>query len=327
MTDPVRTSSEPRVATVVVTYNRKRVVRQCLDALQRQTHPIAEIIVVDNASTDGTAAMVRSDFPEVTLRALEENRGGAGGFHEGMKEALAQDVDWIWVMDDDAEPHPTALESLFGVGVHQEPDTVALSPLKRFPSGNPQYDQTGWYDPVHAKIVPVEAADEECSEITYGAFVGLLCRQEVVEQIGLPRADFFLWYDDVEYCLRLANEGRLYLVRSSQVTHHVSEKQRGQIEDVEKPWRHYPLSYYWRYYYGYRNRFFILRRHVPDVLRRIRGYVNVLFMVMWSAGSVVLYNADKWAKLSILFWATVHGLVGRTGKEVDPEQYVVSSSG
>ncbi|WP_105012180.1 glycosyltransferase family 2 protein [Salinibacter sp. 10B] len=326
MTDSASPSAEPRVAAVVVTYNRKTLLRQCLEALQNQTHPVAEIIVVDNASTDGTAAMVRADFPEVTLQSLEENQGGAGGFHEGMTAAVAQDVDWVWVMDDDAEPAETALEMLFDSGVHSAPDTVALSPLKRFPSGRPQYDQAGWYDPVRAEVEPVAAADEDCTEISYAAFVGLLCRVDVVHRVGLPAADFFLWYDDVEYCLRLASEGRIYLVRSSRVTHHVSEERRSQEKGEAKPWRYFKLSYYWRYYYGYRNRLLILRRHVSSAPQRMRGYARVLFRGLRSAGSVFLYSSHKWGKLQILFWGIVDGLTGRTGKRVDPEHYLDASS-
>jgi GT2 family glycosyltransferase len=204
---------------------------------------------------------------------------------------------------------------------------VALTPLKRFPSGRPQYDQTGWYDPVHAEIEPVTAADEDCTEISYGAFVGLLCRVDAVQRVGLPASDFFLWYDDVEFCLRLARQGNLFLVRESQIIHHVSEDRRSQEEGEAKPWRYFELSYYWRYYYGYRNRLLILRRHVPSVPERMRGYARVLFFGLRSAGSVLLYSARKWGKLQILFWGIWDGLMGRTGKRVDPEHYHDASSG
>ena len=315
--------NRPRVAAVVVTYNRKALLRQCLEALQSQTHPVAEIIVIDNASSDGTTAMLEQEFPKVTVHRLETNRGGAGGFHKGMRRAAEREVDWIWVMDDDAEPHYDALEKLFEPGLHARPDTVALTPLKRLPSGATQYDQVGKYNLVRGEIDPVEAADEHWSEVSYGAFVGLLCRSDVVNAVGLPDASLFLWFDDVEYCCRLQKVGRLYLVRSSTITHHVSQEGKATSEQQEgdKPWRRYPLSYYWRYYYSYRNRLLVLRRHGSSVTERMSGYGHIIARALRSAGSVFMYSRAKREKIWLLARGVMDGLLGRGGKRVDPAQY------
>jgi len=320
MTDP--SARPPHVAAVVVTHNRKALLRQCLTALQAQTYALTEIIVVDNASTDGTAQMVETAFPDITLRVLDENRGGAGGFHEGMRLAAERDVDWIWVMDDDAEPKPDALERLFASGLCERKETVALTPLKRFPSGMPQYDQTGAYDPVRGDIKPATSVDEPWTEVTYGAFVGLLCRASAVATVGLPDPSFFLWYDDVEYCLRLARQGRLYLVSSSTIVHHVSEDVRRTGGDTAKPWRYYPLSYFWRYYYAYRNRLLLLYRHVSSPADQLRGTAAILAKAVRSAAMVCAYHDDDvLAKLQLIGRGVVDGLFGRTGKRVDPDQY------
>ncbi len=84
-----------RVFAVVVTYNRRPLLEECLQALGAQERPVDRVLVVDNASTDGTAAFVRNEHPEVQLLALAENEGGAGGFHEGLKAAHAAGADWI----------------------------------------------------------------------------------------------------------------------------------------------------------------------------------------------------------------------------------------
>lgn len=86
-----------KVAAVVVTYNRKELLRECLNALLNQTRPLDEIIVIDNASTDGTQEMIAKEFPYITYVLMSENIGGAGGFHEGMKLAYEKGYDWIWV--------------------------------------------------------------------------------------------------------------------------------------------------------------------------------------------------------------------------------------
>jgi GT2 family glycosyltransferase len=90
-----------RVCAVVVTYNRRDLLRECLVSLQAQTHVPDTILVVNNASTDGTAQMLSAEFAQLEVLTLAENVGGAGGFHAGMKWAYEQGYDWLWLMDDD----------------------------------------------------------------------------------------------------------------------------------------------------------------------------------------------------------------------------------
>src|SRR5690349_20673166 len=98
-----------RVMAVVVTYNRSRLLLECLSALLRQTQPLDRVVLVDNASTDDTVEQLRThgylDRPEIDYTRLPTNTGGAGGFHEGLRRAMELGADWMWVMDDDAEPH------------------------------------------------------------------------------------------------------------------------------------------------------------------------------------------------------------------------------
>src|SRR5215471_18922130 len=102
----------PQVAAVVVTYNRRDLLLEALAAVSAQTRAPDTVIVVDNASSDGTAAAVLAKFPAVRLAELTRNSGGAGGFAYGMAQALASHADLIWLMDDDTVPEPRALEAL-----------------------------------------------------------------------------------------------------------------------------------------------------------------------------------------------------------------------
>ena len=104
------------VAAVVVTFNRKELLCECLDALLAQTFPVSRIVLVDNASTDGTYELLaekgyleRGIFDYFRLPI---NSGGAGGFHEGVKRAYEAGFDWLWLMDADVEPMPGALERM-----------------------------------------------------------------------------------------------------------------------------------------------------------------------------------------------------------------------
>ena len=98
------------VCAVVVTYNRLAMLKDCIDALERQTVP-CDILVIDNASTDGTAEFLEASADIFHIR-MKENTGGAGGFNTGMREAVKRGYRYVWIMDDDTIPYPDALEKL-----------------------------------------------------------------------------------------------------------------------------------------------------------------------------------------------------------------------
>src|SRR5262245_55495105 len=101
-----------KVTAVVVTYNRRHLLLESLAAVLAQSRAPDAVIVVDNASEDGTADAVRKAFAGVQLAELARNSGGAGGLAAGMALALAGAADLIWLMDDDTVPEPGALAAL-----------------------------------------------------------------------------------------------------------------------------------------------------------------------------------------------------------------------
>ena len=106
-------SPASRVVAVVVAFNRRELLLEALAALGEQSRPVDAVVVVDNASDDGSGEAVREGFPLVDLVTLERNTGGAGGFAVGMAHALqSHDPSWLWLMDDDTIPTPTALAEL-----------------------------------------------------------------------------------------------------------------------------------------------------------------------------------------------------------------------
>jgi len=100
------------VWAIIVTRDRRELLRECLAALGAQQRPADHVLVVDNASSDGTVEMVLTKHPDVELLSLAVNEGGAGGFHEGMRRAHGGGAEWLWVMDDDTVPEPGALSEL-----------------------------------------------------------------------------------------------------------------------------------------------------------------------------------------------------------------------
>jgi len=118
------------VASVTVAYNAERALPQQIDVLLRQTFPLQEIIVVDNASTDGTVAMLAERYPQVTVLRMPENIGQAGGWAAALSyAALRKRHDWVWTFDNDTVPEVGTLETLL-CGV----DTLGNDVLRHCPS-------------------------------------------------------------------------------------------------------------------------------------------------------------------------------------------------
>jgi GT2 family glycosyltransferase len=211
-------SEEQHVVAVVVTWNRRELLTEALTAVLGQTRRPDRLIVVDNASTDGTAELVRTRFPEAVLVAMESNTGGAGGFAAGIARGLAVTSlrnlanTVLWVMDDDTVPEPTALAALLAAyegyvppldaeRYLRKPVLVASRVIWTDGRAHPMNTPRVWSraDPG----VRTAAASVDCLPIRSASFVSVLLNADWVDVRGLPIADYFLWNDDFEFTTRL----------------------------------------------------------------------------------------------------------------------------
>ena len=196
-----------RVVAVVVTFNRIDLLRRLVARL-REVPDLAEVLVVDNASTDGTGEWLATQ-PDLVSRTLTSNTGGAGGFHDGLAWAMERGADLAWLMDDDGLPEPGCLEALLARGAggeldfwgpavlaEQDPDRLCF-PI-RLPGGTRVVHRMG--------EVEAAAVDGLVPGVVI-PFNGVLVTRDLVERIGLPRAEFFIWGDDVEYLWRAERAG------------------------------------------------------------------------------------------------------------------------
>jgi rhamnopyranosyl-N-acetylglucosaminyl-diphospho-decaprenol beta-1,3/1,4-galactofuranosyltransferase len=206
------------VCAVVVTHNRREMLRRCLAAIADQRRLPQRVLVVDNASTDGTREMVEREYPDVEVLALSSNEGGAGGFHEGMKRAHAAGAEWMWLMDDDTIATPDALAGLLEAHAHL-PDATLLASRVLWRDGS--------LHPMNFPVLErrrlervVASAELGLMPMRAATFVSLLVHRRVVDRHQLPLKHFFLWTDDIEYTSRavLGGEGA-YFVPQSVVVH------------------------------------------------------------------------------------------------------------
>lgn len=215
-----------KVAAVIVTYNRAQMLLECIDALLEQTLPLGAIYVIDNDSTDDTAQRLTDEdylnHSKLHYVRLSQNSGGAGGFTYGLKQAYADGWDWIWLMDDDAQPAADCLAKLMdGLGQlsANANETVCICPrVFNFFTKEPEWHQ-------HKRLTryfmdaPIFDFSQRLVQIDGNAFVGPLFSRGCISAVGWPRAEFFLWVDDLDFTYRVSRHGKLILDRDSIIWH------------------------------------------------------------------------------------------------------------
>jgi GT2 family glycosyltransferase len=214
-----------RVVAALVTHNRRDVLRQTLAAVLAQDRPPDGVLVVDNASGDGTAAMLAREFPGVEVIELPENVGGAGGYHEAVRAAHAGGADWIWLLDDDTVARPDALAQLLAAlsTLNGAAAPALLASRVEWRDGEPhpmnrptirRRDPQALVDAVRSGLLPLRAT----------TFVSLLLSRAAVDAAGLPLRHFFFQADDIEYTARILRGATGYFVPASVVEHRTPSK-------------------------------------------------------------------------------------------------------
>jgi rhamnopyranosyl-N-acetylglucosaminyl-diphospho-decaprenol beta-1,3/1,4-galactofuranosyltransferase len=243
---------EPHVTAVVVTYNRRELLLEALAAVHNQSRPADAVIVVDNASADGTAAAVRSQFPGVQLAELTRNWGGAGGFAYGISLALAGDADLLWLMDDDTVPEPDALRALLAARdayPGRRPALVASRVV--WTDGRAHPMNTPRVKPFVSNRERAAAAAAGGTPIRSASFVSILVDAAQCRRRGLPQADYFLWNDDFEFTTRLLRGNAGLLCPASVAVHKTATFGATNVDPGQ------------RFFYEVRNKVWMLRTSAP----------------------------------------------------------------
>lgn len=237
------------VAAVVVTFNRLEKLKTVLASLEAQTHAPAKVFVIDNASTDGTAAYLleREWTLPYEVVTMSTNSGGAGGFAEGMVHGYASGADHVWIMDDDCYPRPETLEALvrgFEQSVAELGGDVPFAcSVVEYIDGNicemnnpvPTWD---W-----ARLL---VKGQSNVMVTACSFVSVLIPRWAIAEYGLPYRDYFIWFDDREYTLRLTRRCPGVQVMDSVVVHDMGENRGVNFSMVD-------AKSVWKFAYGVRN--------------------------------------------------------------------------
>lgn len=293
------------LAVVVVTFNRRKLLEKCLLAISQQSSFPHKVIIVDNASTDGTTAWLGDwlpvYLPSATLISLSDNVGGAGGFAKGLQVAVEQGAHWIWMMDDDAEPHPTALEELM---------KIAKDPANVYGSLATKGVATSWtttlLDP-HSRTVDFAADVPPEARVQSLPFLGFMIHRDLVKRIGLPDAGYFIAADDIEYCLRADRAGaQLIIAGRSRIEHPKSDRYEARLPGRTLICLRLPP---WKRYYDTRNRLLIARKYYG--VRLLTQTIPGSFVRLIAA---LRHEPHKLSQIGAFCAGMIDGLLGIKGR-------------
>lgn len=257
--------TEPKVFIIILNWNGKKDTIECLNSLKSLKYSNFEIVVVDNASSDGSVSAIKDQFPEITLLQNTTNLGYAGGNNIGLRYAMTHEVAYAWILNNDTVVHKDALGSLVekiksdqNIGMcgsrliyyHDRQTIQAL--------GGGVYNK--WFGTT-AHVGANEPATTDFSEeeierkLDYIVGASMLVSDRFLEEVGLISEDYFLYYEELDWALRGKDKFRLGYADKSLVYHKEGASVKGDNLTLNKKSRlsdYYQiknrLKFTWKFY-------------------------------------------------------------------------------
>lgn len=245
------------IGVVLVTFNRLGKLKKTLDFYAKQTVYPQYIIVVNNASSDGTLDFLtawekeESPYQRIVIN-LPRNLGGSGGYYVGEEQAMKLSADWIMVADDDAYPAADYIEGMDSFIKAYQGERLAAVCGSVIEKG----DYALWHRRVqndafsleYSKITEPKDYEKKNFEVSYISYVGPVMNKAALQEVGLVDKDFFIWNDDIEHMQRLGQYGKMFCIPRYEL-HHDADSQNSALS--------------WKSYYGLRNNLTVLKRYFP----------------------------------------------------------------
>lgn len=305
-----------KITAVVVTYNRLELLKKSIQCLQAALEQVqrgdidCHICVINNGSTDGTHEWLDAQAGLEVVH--QENVGGSGGFYTGIKKAYEEGADWIWCMDDDVFPKQHCLLSLLEeVNRHEDEPLGILSPRRLlegvvFTHEFQHFNFTNPLASMHGKKIKSYGLDETI-EIVGCDFEGPFISRKVVETIGFPNKDLFIFCDDTEYCLRAHLAGfKLYYVPNA-----LMDKHKFFSNDT---WTTKNQKKKWKRYYQVRNEAYMNHHYGKNwCVRYLRSFIGLLGYYIPALFSMPFSKAWEMKDLKVLWEAYQDGIHEKLG--------------
>ncbi len=272
---------------------------KCLDSVYRSSYRDFDVVVVDNASEDGSVEAVKAAFPQVKVLENPRNLGGAGGFNTGLRYALENQKYYsIWLLDNDVTVDPQCLEELVAELRKSGQNAVVGSLILRMDSPATLQELGAFIDRVtfnrvaykrdcfFHEILPVPIS------VDYVPACSLLVDIEKLKQVGLMDEEYFLYFDDVEWCTRFARaEYNILAVPRAKVWHNEGGRNKTGNLPVYYTWRNY-LHFFLHYLSDTIEIRAFIEKYITDTLAalyvtRLLGKMNAHQTILWAIGDAV----------------------------------------
>lgn len=300
-------SPAPEILAIVVNWNKKDFLQQLLTSLRALGGTPFDVVVIDNASSDGSPQMVRDMFPEFTLVETGANLGGTGGFNRGMRYGLnhPKAYKYLWLLDNDVILHPGVLDVLVRT-MESDPKIGLVGSTILF------LDEPTRIQEVGAKVDWRTCGLERMGEgpatavppgtvydVDYVAACSMLARTEAIRQVGIWDPNYFFAWDDIEWGVRFGRAGwRVVAARDSMVQHESYGDRRSRSGAAG--------GYIW-----WRNALYFARRFAPPE-HRFQVLFHLLRMLLSSADNCALDGRESDERG--IRWALRDFFAGVTGK-------------
>lgn len=266
---------EPLVCCIILNTNRRDDTLECLTSLHAGTYRNFRVIVLDCQSTDGSVEAVRRAYPNVQIVSLQENRGYAGNNNVGIRAAIEQGAEWVFVLNEDTVLAPDCLERLIGVAAsdasigiagplvyhHDEPDVIqsAGGEINRF-----------WQASHYRQNKRDDGSLAGPRTVQWISGCAILVRRDVVTEVGALDERFFIYWEETEWCIRAGLAGwRIVNVPGARIWH----------KGVQRDYRPKPSVTY----YTTRNHLLALSAHRAPVSARLIVWAQIVRTLMsWT---------------------------------------------
>jgi GT2 family glycosyltransferase len=287
--------SDPFVIVVILNTNRRQDTLECLASLDLSSYKNQKIIVLDNHSTDGSCQAIQKSFPSVQIISLEKNLGYTGNNNVGIKSAMDQGADWVFVLNEDTILAPDCLAELVEAG--ESDKSIGIVGPMIYHYDEPTVIQSAggmlgryWENKHIAQNEPDQGQFSRPHVVDWISGCGILVRRAVIEQVGMLDERFFYYWEETEWCIRAGKSNwRILHVPQAKLWH----------KGVQRDYHPSPSVTY----YNTRNRLMVLAKHHAPLI------VWIFVWVLYSRTFLSWTIKPRWRGMSEHRRAMWNGIV------------------
>ena len=301
---------EPKIAIIIINWNTYQLTFNCLKSLEACTYKNKTIFFVDNGSKDGSGDKIALEFPEISYIKNDKNEGFTGANNKALKVILKQNFDYVLLLNNDTEVKPNFL-SILEASMDSDKNLAATQPLVLdFPNKNTIWNAGGSFNTffglsktrykglIYKPKLKIDTFTEWISGCCILVNIG------VVKKVGLLDNRFFAYFEDVDWSIRMTNQGyKLGVVPKSIIYHHTSgstKKNNTSNEGNLSPYAHY---------LNVRNHIYLIKKHT-SFFNNIGSWIYQILKI--TSYSIYFIFRGRFGKFKMVWRGVLDGIKIKT---------------